>query len=191
MDSLVTVEGMESKAQRYARLRKSFAAKVAAVPEERWSNQSPCEEWTALDVVRHVIETQDMFEKLVGRKIEPGPAVEEDPHAAFLSATDQVQAHLDDPETAEVVFDGYRGPMTFEESVDGFLSMDLVVHGWDLARAAGLDEHIDPVDVAWVWSRADALQDTMRGPRMFGPAIEAEPDADDQDKLLAFLGRQP
>lgn len=182
---------MESKADRYRRLRKSFAAKVAAVPAERWANRSPCEDWTALDVVQHVVETQEMFEKNVGRTLEPGPSAHDDPHGAFLAATDQIQAHLDDPDAARVEFDGYFGRTSFEDSVDGFLSMDLVVHGWDLARAAGLDDAIDPEDVQWIWSRADALQDTMRGPRTFGPAIEAEPDATDQDKLLAFLGRQP
>ena len=182
---------MESKAQRYARLRKSFAAKVAAVPEERWANQSPCEEWTTRDLVRHVVETQGMFESMVGRELEPGPSVDADPHKAFVFATDQVQAHLDDPETATVGYEGYFGPTTFEDSVDGFLSLDLIVHGWDLARAAGIDEHIDPADITWLWSRVEALEDTMRGPRTFGQAIEAEPEATDQDKLLAFLGRQP
>ncbi|MDN5851747.1 MAG: maleylpyruvate isomerase family mycothiol-dependent enzyme, partial [Actinomycetia bacterium] len=147
---------MESIAQRYARLRKSFAAKVAGIPEERWSNQSPCEDWTARDVVRHVIETQAMFESLVGRELVPGAPVDDDPHGAFIAATDQVQMHLDDPDTAKAGYDGYFGPTTFEESVDGFLSLDLVVHGWDLARATGVDEHIDPDDVAWVWSRAEA-----------------------------------
>lgn len=182
---------MESIAQRYARLRKSFAAKIAGTPEERWGNQSPCEDWTALDVVRHVVETQGMFERHVGRELEAGPAVDDDPHGAFIAATDQVQAHLEDPETATTGFDGYFGPTTFEESVDGFLSLDLVVHGWDLARAAGIDEHIDPDDVTWVWSRVEALEDTMRGPMTFAEPIDAEPDATDQDKLLAFLGRQP
>ncbi|MGH3358323.1 MAG: TIGR03086 family metal-binding protein [Nocardioidaceae bacterium] len=182
---------MESKASRYSRLRKSFASKVAAVPEERWTNRSPCEDWTALDVVRHVIETQGTFESLVGRSLEPGPSVDEDPHGAFLAATDQVQAHLDDPTTARAGYDGYFGPTTFEESADGFLSLDLIVHGWDLARSTGLDDHIDPVDVAWLWSTVEGLGDAIRGPRTFGPAIEAEPDASDQEKLLAYLGRQP
>lgn len=182
---------MESIAQRYARLRKSFAAKVAAVPEERWGNQSPCTEWNALDVVRHVVETQQMFEGLVDRLLDPGPSVEEDPHGAFLAATDQVQVHLEDPASAKTGYEGYFGPTTFEESVDGFLSLDLVVHGWDVARATGLDEHIDPVDISWVWSRAESLGDNMRGPGVLGEPLEAEADATDQDKLLAFLGRQP
>lgn len=132
-----------------------------------------------------------MFEQLVGRSLRPGPSVDHDPHGAFLAATDQVQAHLDDPRSARVEYDGYFGRTTFEASVDRFLSMDLVVHAWDLSRAAGLDDTIDPVDVAWVWSRADALQDTMRGPNTFGPALEPGPGADDQERLLAFLGRAP
>lgn len=182
---------MESPADRYRRLRTAFAAKIADVPNQRWEDQSPCEGWTARDVVRHVIETQQLFEQLVGRTLESGPSVDDDPYGAFLAATDQVQAHLDDPRTARVEYDGYFGRTTFEESVDGFLSMDLVVHAWDLSRAAGLDDTIDLADVAWVWSRADALQDTMRGPNTFGPAVEPEAGADDQDRLLAFLGREP
>ena len=39
--------------------------KVAAVPEDRWSDQSPCEDWKARDVVRHVV-GQGMAPALVG-----------------------------------------------------------------------------------------------------------------------------
>lgn len=182
---------MEPTAQRYRRLRDSFAAKVAAVPEERWDNRSPCEDWTALDVVRHVVETQGRFETMFGRSLEPGPSVDDDPHGAFMAATDQVQANLENPETARAERDGHFGRTTFEEAVERFQCLDLIVHGWDLARAAGLDEHIDPADVEWAWQTANGLGDAMRSPGAFGPPIEAEPEASDQDKLLAFLGRQP
>ena len=182
---------MEPTAQRYRRLRDSFASKVAAVPVERWDNRSPCEDWTALDVVRHVVETQGRFEELFGRTLEPGPDVDEDPHGAFLAATDQVQARLEDPVTAKAEREGHFGRTTFEEAIDRFQCLDLIVHGWDLARAAGLDEHIDPADVEWARTTAHGLGDAMRSPGTFGPPIDAEPDASDQDKLLAFLGRQP
>ena len=33
--------------------------------------------------------------------------------------------------------------------------------------------------------------EAMRGPGAFGPEVEVADDAPDQDKLLAFLGRQP
>ncbi len=39
----------------------------------RWDSPSPCEEWTARDVVGHVVETQGMFLGLVGRELaDPG-----------------------------------------------------------------------------------------------------------------------
>ena len=38
-------------------------------------------------------------------------------------------------------------PSTFEASVDRFLSADALIHTWDLARATGLDERLDPDDV--------------------------------------------
>src|SRR2546425_749697 len=37
----------------------------------------------------------------------------------------------------------------------------------------------------------ESFGDAMRGPRAFGPAVEPPPDADDQGRLLAFLGRRP
>ena len=38
---------MSEISERYARLAEAFAAKIAAVPDEAWSNPSPCAEWTA------------------------------------------------------------------------------------------------------------------------------------------------
>ena len=87
-------------------------------------------------------------------------------------------------------FDGMTGRSTFEAAVDRFLNMDLVVHGWDLARAAGLDDEIDPADVARVNETAKGFGEGMRSPRAFGPAVEPPSDADDQTKMLAFLGRR-
>ena len=51
---------MTETSQRYARLADAFAAKIAAVPDDRWACPSPCEGWTARDVVRHVIDSQEI-----------------------------------------------------------------------------------------------------------------------------------
>ena len=51
----------ETPQQRYRRLSEDFTRTVHAVPRDRWNNPSPCEDWTALDVVRHVVETHGMF----------------------------------------------------------------------------------------------------------------------------------
>src|SRR6185295_2581966 len=97
----------------------------------------------------------------------------------------------EDPARATTEFEGMMGKMTFAEAVDRFLCVDLVVHGWDLARAVGLDDHIAPEDIARVRMIAEGFGDAMRSPRAFGPEVEAPADADDQTRLIAFLGRNP
>ncbi len=46
---------------RYRQLADGFAAVVASVPADAWSADSPCDGWTARDVVAHVIDTQRQF----------------------------------------------------------------------------------------------------------------------------------
>ena len=75
-------------------------------------------------------------------------------------------------------------------AVDRFLNTDLVVHGWDLARATGQDEQIDQDDVARVEKVSEGFGEGMRSPRAFGPALDPPAGADRQTKLLAWLGRQ-
>lgn len=181
---------MEPIAARYDRLAAAFADKVRAVPPGRWDAPSPCEQWTALDVVRHVVETPRLFFGFVGREPGPVPPVEDGPAEAFEAVRRQVQADLDDPARAGAEFDGFFGRSTFAEAVDRFLSFDLLVHGWDLARAAGLDEAIAEPDLEWLERAAAGFGDAMRGPQAFGPALEPPADADRQTRLLAFLGRR-
>ena len=182
---------MTAISERYKKLSTAFADKVAAVPDGSWSNQSPCAEWNARDVVRHVVDTQGMFLGFIGKELGDVPSVDDDPVSAWNTARAVVQANLEDPASAQAEFDGFWGKSTFEAGVDRFLCTDLVVHGWDLARSAGLDDRIDPDEVAKVHATAESFGDAMRSPRAFGPAVDPPAGADDQSKLMAFLGRQP
>jgi len=181
---------MTEVSERYARLADAFTAKVAAVPDDRWSSPSPCDDWTARDIVGHVVSTQDMFLGFVGRSLGEIPSVDDDPLAAFTAARTVVQADLEDPARAGATFEGFMGTMTFESGVDRFLNFDLVVHGWDLARATGLDAHIDPADLKRIRIAAEGFGDAMRGPNAFGPEVEPPAGADEQQRVMAFLGRR-
>lgn len=184
----------ETIAERYRRRAQLFTETVAAVPEEAWNRPSPCPDWKTIDVVRHVTETQGMFAGFVGRQMQPGPAVDEDALEAWKVARDQTQEALDTPDMAAQEFDGFMGPQRFEVAVDRFLSFDLVVHRWDLARAAGLPDQIPEVDIdalqAAVDTMSEQMGDAMRGPGAFGPELEPPAGADQQTRLLAFLGRR-
>jgi len=69
------------------------------------------------------------------------------------------------------------------------------VHTWDLARAMGLEEQLDPGDVHRMYEeltgRDQAMQVAMRRPDVYGPPIELPPGGTEQDRLLAFTGRDP
>jgi uncharacterized protein (TIGR03086 family) len=181
---------MSEISERYQRLADEFANKIAKVPDEKWDSQSPCPDWTARDLVQHVVDTQGLFLGFVGRELGDIPAAKDDPAAAWDAARAKTQAELDDPQRASAEFDGFMGRSTYEQGVNKFLCFDLVVHGWDLARSAGLDEHIDPDDVGRVRKQAEAFGDAMRGPQAFGPELEPPADADAQTRLLAYLGRR-
>jgi uncharacterized protein (TIGR03086 family) len=181
---------MTEISERFHRRAASFTSRVEAVPPDRWDNPSPCEEWTARDIVQHMVDNAQRFYGLVGRELPPGPSVTEDPVGAWKGARDAIQAGLDDPDIATLEYDGQMGKGTFEQGVDRFGGTDLVIHAWDLARATGGDERLDPDDVHAVYESLKPMDDMMRSPGAFGPKLEPPPGADEQTRLLAFAGRR-
>jgi uncharacterized protein (TIGR03086 family) len=181
---------MTEVSERYDRLADAFAGKIDAVPDDRWDAPTPCPDWTVRDLVGHVVTTQGMILGLVGRDLGDVPSATDDPAAAWAAARAVVWRDLEDPSVANTEFEGgLMGKMTFETAVDRFLNFDLVVHGWDLARGAGLDERIDPGELAHASNTSEGFGDAMRGPKAFGPELELPPNADEQQRFLAFVGR--
>ena len=185
-------------AERYRRRAQAFEWKVAAVQPDQWDNQSPCAKWTARDVVDHVVMMHEVMLVPVGHKLEPA----EDPLTAFQEARAAVEDVLDDPVLALTETATPVGRMTAEQHIDQVVSDDLVLHGWDLARATRQDETMDPVDIERLWAAAVAippdLMEKYRTPGAFGEGIEVygnevpvPPDAPLQDRLLGLLGREP
>jgi uncharacterized protein (TIGR03086 family) len=185
-------------AERYQRRAGQFEQKVAAVQPDQWGNQSPCAQWSARDVVDHVVMMHGVMIMPVGRTLEAA----DDPLTAFQQARAAVEAVLADPALSAQPCKTPTGQMTVEDQIDQVVSDDLVLHGWDLARATGQDETMDPVDVERLWASttgvpADVME-KYRTPDAFGPGIEVfgaeipvPEDAPLQDRLLGYIGRQP
>jgi uncharacterized protein (TIGR03086 family) len=183
----------ETIADRYARRADDFLAAARAVADDRWAAPAPCEGWTARSIPLHIVETSRMFLGFIDLPLDGVPPVDDDPVAAAGAATAEVVRVLRDPELATKTFEGMLGTTSFESAADRFLSFDLVVHRWDLARAAGLADHqrLDADDVRSLTETAHAFPaEGMRGPKAFGPEVPVPDDADEQTKLLAFLGRR-
>ena len=183
---------------RYRRRADRFEATVSAVPSDRWTSPSPCAGWTARDVVGHVIDMHGVMLRPLDRERSPAPTLTADPLGAFRAARADVEGLLADPAIAMSVQDTPMGPMTVAEHVDGVPSDDLVVHTWDLARATGLDDTIDPDELERMWPSVQSIPEEMRIPGhfgpgivVFGPAVAVPPDAPLQHRVLGALGRDP
>ena len=170
---------------------------MAQVPPDRWDWPSPCADWDARAVVGHIIIMHAAMLAPVGRELSPA-SLADDPLGAFRSARADVAALLDDPEVAATVVQTPMGPSTFADHVDQVVSADMVQHGWDLARATGQDDTIDPVELEQLWPMVQAIPEVMRIPDAFGPGIvvygpivDVPADAPLQHRVLGLLGRDP
>jgi len=85
---------------------------------------------------------------------------------------------------------GPVGLMPADAVIDNLLSIDVLVHTWDLARAVGGDERLDSDDVARAYAVMQPMDAVIRAPGVFGPKVPAPEGADAQTELLHFLGRR-
>ncbi|RBQ18557.1 TIGR03086 family protein [Spongiactinospora rosea] len=193
---------MTEIADRYRRRADAFARTIDGVRPEQWADPSPCADWDARDVVRHIIDMHAVMLAPLGRTLSPAPGVDTDPAAAFRAARADVEAILDDPAVAAAKCDTPAGRVSAEDHVDRVVSDDLPLHGWDLARATGQDDTIDPVDVERLWAGTSSLPaellEQFRTPGafgpgvvVFGPEVKVPADAPVQDRLLGMIGRDP
>lgn len=184
---------MSDAAAAHRRVAGDFTATVVGVAPGAWDDPAPPEGWVARDVVRHLVEWLPAF--LVGTTgitLPAGPSVDDDPVGAWQAQCTAVQALLDDPEIAERVHDlPHIGSMTLAQAIDMIYTADVFLHRWDLARATGQDETLDPEVCAVMLAGMVPMDEALRQSGHYGPRVEVADDADAQTKLLAFIGRTP
>jgi uncharacterized protein (TIGR03086 family) len=183
---------MSEIAERYRKVAAGFSRRVVGVPDGAWDNPAPCEGWVARDVVRHVVEWMPaLFLAGAGLDAPAIPSVDDDPARAWAALDRALQAALDDPAIAGREFESRAGRHTVEAAIAMFGLPDVLVHTWDLARATGLDETLDPEEVHGLLVGMEPLDDVLRQSGHYGPRVEVPADADEQTRLIAFTGRRP
>jgi uncharacterized protein (TIGR03086 family) len=174
-----------------------FDRAVRQLPPDSWDLPTPSQ-ISVRQLVEHVVVGNSFTALLLmgvdrdaARTALAGDQLGDDPLAAVAeSARRQVRAFAATPPDRPVA--GPHGTVSAAAYLR-FRLVDLVVHAWDLLRAARLDEALEPCVVAALVTLVEPHLDGMLayGAYGSGPSGTLLADASPQDRLLDWFGRRP
>ncbi|MEU8608608.1 TIGR03086 family metal-binding protein [Actinoplanes sp. NPDC048791] len=181
----------EIPAERHRQIAGLFTDRVRGT--RSWDVPAPVEGWTARDVVRHLTDWFPGFLAAgAGIDLPRGPSVDDDPVRAWQVHSDGVQAVLDDPATAQrELSNPHIGNLPLANAIDQFYTSDVFMHTWDLSRATGQDDRLDPAFCAGLLAGMEQMEEVLRSSGQYGARVEVPADADVQTRLVGFIGRDP
>jgi uncharacterized protein (TIGR03086 family) len=166
-----------------------LSAVIDAFAADDWLRPSACNDWTARDVVNHMISTQrDMLIER-GLDLDTAPDGHKDPARAWHQHRDTVLGLLADPSVGETAYDGFFGPTTIAKTLEQFYVFDMIVHRWDLAQALGRSETLTAAELDHIENSIAVFGPHMYAPGLFVEGIKASDANDRQSVLLATMGR--
>lgn len=165
-------------------------ARVLASCEGGMEGQSPCDGWTAKDVVDHVFSGTAGFAEALG-----GSTAAADEAADVTTRYDGLRKALveaaQQPGALDKMVPAPIGGEVPAAMMLGIYTTDTLVHTWDLAKAVGVDVELDADLLKRSWDGMLPIESIVRQPGIFGPAVEVPDDAPFQDRAMGFFGRQP
>lgn len=177
-------------AERHAWLAGTFTERVDGVSD--WEVPAPVPGWTARDVVAHLVDWLPGF--LSGGWItltSDGPPVSDDPAAAWRAHAAAVQGLLEGPDADRPFDHPMVGGHRLAAAIDQFYSTDVFLHTWDLARASGQDDTLDPTLAGELLAGMQPIDAMLRSSGQYGPQVPVPADAPVTDRLMGFIGRDP
>lgn len=168
---------------------------VAGVRPDQWTAATPCTELDARELLDHMVTGNLLFTALLRGAAPPDRAADhlgDDPAGAFRAASAGLTEAFAAPGALERT---YTAPFGTGPGI-ALLQVrvvEMLVHGWDLARATGQDADF-PDDVAaraLVASRGALRAARDRPGAPFAAEVMVAEDAPAMDRLVAYLGRHP
>jgi len=153
---------------------------------QQLDDRTPCDEWDVRTLMNHVLDTQNYFVG-VAQGIEvsppspdPPPLISDDPGADFSRTRAKVLSTFSEDGVIEKT-----GPSL------GVAFSDMLLHGWDLAKATGQDDTMPDglAEAAYETIHGKFTDEQRKG--LFKPEVVVGANASAQDTLLAYTGRDP
>lgn len=165
-------------------------ARVLAKCESGMDGQSPCEDWTAKDVVDHVFGGTAGFAEALGGSAPPADETS-DVATRYEGLRKALVAAAQQPGALDKMVPSPIGGEVPAGMMLGIYTTDTLVHTWDLAKAVGMEVELDADLLKRSWDGMLPIESIVRQPGIFGPAVEVPEDAPFQDRAIGFFGRQP
>lgn len=170
------------------------------ISDDRLSDATPCDGLTLAALLDHLVGLTQAFTEAAHKTSDPdGPAggapvdVNLDPEwrAKLPKQLDELVAAWREPSAWEGMTSA--GGVTMPAEVMGVVALDeLVLHGWDLARATGQAFDCDDASAEAVlgftkMAAAPEFADSRDG--LFGPVLDVPADGTAFEQALAYAGR--
>lgn len=184
---------LEPAAQQMARLLDNLR-------DDQLAGQTPCPDYTLGTLVDHVDGLSKAFAEAATKDLTTLTGQAPSPDASRLDDTWRARV----PAQLSALAEAWRDPaawegMTRAGGVDlpgaaaGQVALnELVIHGWDIARASGQDFACDPaaLDSSMEFVSAMSAPGVSRE-GLFGPVVDVPPDAPLLDRMIGLSGRDP
>jgi uncharacterized protein (TIGR03086 family) len=169
---------------------------VAAITPDQMALPTPDDDWDVRALLNHLI-TGNLWaaELAAGATIEQvgdrldGDLVGDDPLGAYDHSALAAAAAFEAPGALDAPCAVSYGPVPGSVYA-GHRFIDVLIHGWDLAKATGQDTNLDPKLVGACLEVLAPQIEALQASGAFGSPIEVPADADPQNQLLGLLGRQ-
>jgi uncharacterized protein (TIGR03086 family) len=175
---------------------------VSSAPDDLLDAPTPCPAYTLGDLLEHVGGAASAFTGAAAKDL--GEVTSQGPSGDASRLGDDWRTRI--PRDLAILADAWRDPgawtgMTKAGGVDlpgqvaGLVALDeLVVHGWDVARATGQAYDVDPASLeavkAFVSQFSEPGMEEARA-GLFGPVVEVPEDAPLLDRVIGLTGRDP
>ncbi|MHA6794360.1 TIGR03086 family metal-binding protein [Pseudonocardia bannensis] len=169
------------------------------VRDDRMTAPTPCAEYTVGDLLDHLMNVTVVFRGAATKTATTGgpsgsaARLPADWRARLPRQLDALVVAWRDPAAWEGVAEA--GGVELPAEVMGGVALDeLVLHGWDLARATGqpftCDAHSAEACLAFTSAMSAPGEDASRE-GLFGPVVPVPPGAPVFDRVLGYSGRDP
>ncbi|HEV2778337.1 MAG TPA: TIGR03086 family metal-binding protein [Actinophytocola sp.] len=174
-----------------------FDRAVRKIEAGSWDAPTPCSEWTVRDLLNHLVYEQLWVPDLlggatvaeIGDRYE-GDQLGDDPVRSWTEASRAARRAWLAPGALDRSVRLSRGATPAAEYCQE-MTIDLAVHGWDLATALGAETEMGDELAGFLLRSVEPHVDNWQGIGIFAAPVPVPADADAQTRLVALLGRDP